>query len=389
MLSNIDNYIYSKKFNHIYLYGDINNNTIKEITNSINELNKRELINGVYLKPNAIVLHINSPGGSLFSGMALIDTFEKSSIPIITFVEGMAASAASMILLASKYRIIAPHSTILIHQFSTYQSGKYEELKFESTINDKLMNIMEKFYLSKTKIPKNKLKELLSRDIYLNASECLQYGLVDKVLKKTKKDFHQKYFTINPEYVLKTSNLIKKTNFNNLYFYGKSNENNSCYHQRKTLGLQYILSFDDNNKNKTLKNIGSPKPILIHINEASDTKDIYELLPIINTISVAKLPIYSIIKSPTTQNSLLYSVLCYKRFITENSIVMIDFISLFDFSKKHENTIVNVSYMRNIIKNIFIEYTKLPKNIINNLFTKRFSFSAKECVKYGICDEII
>lgn len=68
---------------------------------------------------------------------------------------------------------------------------------------------------------------------------------------------------------------------------------------------------------------------------------------------------------------------------------MIDFISLFDFSKKHENTIVNISYMRNIIKNIFIEYTKLPKNIINNLFTKRFSFSAKECVKYGICDEII
>jgi len=215
MLSNIDNYIYSKKFNHIYLYGDIDNNTIKEITNAINELNKRELRNGVYLKPNAIVLHINSPGGELFSSMALFDTIRKSSIPIITYVEGMAASGASIILLASKYRIIAPHATILIHQLSSKISGKYNQLKFNTEIDTKLMNILEKIYTAETKIPKNKLKELLSRDIFLNASECLQYGLVDKVLKKTKKDFHQKYFTSNPEYVLKTSNLIKKTNFNN------------------------------------------------------------------------------------------------------------------------------------------------------------------------------
>lgn len=390
-LSNIDKYVYSNKFNHIYLYGEVNPKSIKDISKEILELNKRNYVNSVYIKPPAIILHINSPGGSLYHGLSLVETISKSSIPIITFVEGMAGSAASMILLASPYRIMAPYSTVLIHQLSTGINGTYENLKFNQQINDKLMGIMEKYYLSKTKLKKNKLKELLFRDIFLNSTKCLQYGFVNKVLKKTKKDFHKKYFIKNPEYLLKTETLLKKTNFNNLYFYGEDNKRNICYNNRKTLGLQFVLSFDSSNKNtNSLTNIKTPKPILLHINETSNFENIWDLLPIINTVSIAKLPIYSIIKSPTNENTILYSVLCYKRFITKNSIVSLDFVSLKDlYTNKHNNIVRNVSFMRNIIKNIFIEYTKLPKNIIANLFTKKFLFNAIECIKYGICDEIV
>lgn len=389
-LSNIDKYVYSNKFNHIYLYGPVTPLSVKNISEEISELNKRNSINGVYIKPPAIILHINSPGGSLRHGLSLVETISKSSIPIITFVEGMAASAASIIFLASKYRIIAPFSTILIHQLSYGIHGTYENLKFSQEISDKLMEIMEKYYLSKTKLKKNKLKELLFRDLFLDASECLKYGFVNKILKKTKKDFHKRYFIKNPEYLLKTEILLKKTNFNNLYFYGKNNDENVCYNNRKTFGLQYMLSFDSSNKNtNSLTNIRTPKPILLHISENLEMKNIYELLPIINTTSIAKIPIYSIIKSPTNEKTILYSVLCYKRFITKNSLVSIDFNKLNDYSNKHNNIVRNISFMKNIIKNIFIEYTKLPKNIIDNLFTKKFLFNAIECIKYGICDEIV
>ena len=70
------------------------------------------------------------------------------------------------------------NSTILIHQISTAGFwGKYEELKDEIKTCDKLMNIIKKIYNEKTKIPNKKLKNMMKRDIYLTAEECVEYGI--------------------------------------------------------------------------------------------------------------------------------------------------------------------------------------------------------------------
>ena len=71
---------------------------------------------------------------------------------------------------------------MLIHQLSASNQGKYEELKDEFTNLSGLMDIIKRIYTENTKIPKNKLEQLLRQDIWLTSYKCLEYGLVDKIL---------------------------------------------------------------------------------------------------------------------------------------------------------------------------------------------------------------
>jgi ATP-dependent Clp endopeptidase proteolytic subunit ClpP len=400
MLKDIEKYIYTNRFNHIYLYGLINNESVLDISARINHFNKTEQNNGVYIKPKAIVLHINSPGGHLISGIALMNIIHNSRVPIIVYAEGMVASAATFVLVVAKYRLCAPESIILIHQLSASIGGKHEEIKFQAKISNEFMKILKKLYIKYTKISKNKISELLRHDIFFTANECLKYGIIDKVLEKTPEIIYRNYFKKNPEYILPSNILKIKTNFNNLYFYGIDCDKKNCekeeeiYDLRKTSGLQYILSFYNNNRNKNNTNTniilgnGSPKPILIHINEHERLYNISDILPLINTILLSRLPIYSFINSPTTEKTILYTMLCYKRYIYKNASVIINFMDINENSDKHDNVVKNTELTRKFIINILKKYTKLPDNIMKNLFKERFYFTSEQCIKYKICDEI-
>jgi ATP-dependent Clp endopeptidase proteolytic subunit ClpP len=394
MLKDIEKYIYTNKFNHLYLYTEITSTTVQYIRVEVEKLNKTENNKGVYVKPKAIVLHINSPGGDLFSGIALMNIVNNSRIPIIVLIEGLSASAATLVTVIAKYRIMLPYSFILIHQLSMGMYGQHEELQFESEINNKIMDIMYNFYSTFTKLPKTKIKEVLRHDLYFTAEECLQYGLIDKILIPTPNIVFDQYYIRNPEYDL-TSDILKiKTNFNNLYFYGADSPNNIDYEFRKTSSLQYILSFNSNKNNassntNTLISIGSPKPILLNINENEPLRYLVDILPIMNTILLSRIPIISFINSPVTEKTIIYTILCYKKFIYKYAYVTLDFLKLKDFSKKHEDTIKNTELLRKTVYSLLKQYTKLPVNIMKNLFKERFFLSAEECVKYGICDEVI
>jgi len=402
MLKNIEKYIYTSRFNHIYLYGPITNESVLDISSRINFLNKAENNRGVYVKPKAIVLHINSPGGKLVAGIALMNIVNNSRVPVITFVEGMAASAATFVLVIAKYRVIAPEAVVLIHQLSAGHDGKHEEIRFQAKVSNELMKIMIKFYTNYTKIPEKKLDEVLKHDIFFNSEECLKYGIVDKILSPTSKTIFRDYFKRNPEYNLPVDILKIKTNFNNLYFYGGDCDKENCkqeedeYDFRKITALQYVLSFDYNNRNNNnatntdiLTNTGTPKPILLQINEIETLVRLSEVLPLINTILLSRVPIYSFINSPTTEKTLLYSILCYKRYIYKYASIIVNFMDVFSRVDKHENLVKNTELTRKVIKTILKEHTKLPENILKNLFKERFYFTAEDCIKYGICDKIV
>ena len=394
MLKDIEKYIYTNKFNHLYLYSEITNKTVQYIRIEVEKLNKTENNKGVYVKPKAIVLHINSPGGDLYAGIALMNIINNSRIPIIALVEGLSASAATLVTVVAKYRIMSPYAYMLIHQFTAGQFGQYEELQFESEINNKIMNIMYKFYSKYTKLPKTKIKEVLRHDLYFTSEECLQYGLIDKILTTTPQKVFDTYYNRNPEYNLSSDVLKIKTNFNNLYFYGSNKQDDIDYEFRKTSALQYILSFSSNKNNANsniniLTSVGNPKPILLNINESESLRFLVDVLPIINTILLSRIPIISFINSPVTEKTIIYTILCYKKFIYKYAYVTLDFLKLKDFAPKHEDTVKNTNMVRKTVHYLLKQYTKLPETIMKNLFKERFFLSAEECVKYGICDEVI
>ena len=172
-----------KNNNHIYFYTDVDQFSCLELNRKINELNK-ELIQYAIeyeIEPPNIYLHINSFGGSLFAAFSTIDTIINSKIPIISIIEGCAASAATIISIVCHKRYCTENSFMLIHQLSTGAVGKYEEMKDDFLNDTKLMELLYKLYKNHTKMDIKLIKKVLKRDLWWESNECLKNGLVDEI----------------------------------------------------------------------------------------------------------------------------------------------------------------------------------------------------------------
>ncbi len=379
-LDQIEKKIYSNEFNHIYLYEEINNDTVLRVKLQIDELNKTQEKDGVYSKPKPIVLHLNSPGGGVRSGISLMRSIVKSRVPIITFIEGICASAATLIAVIAKYRLISKYGLMLIHQYSDIRVGKHENLRFKQKVGDKLIELFKNIYLGHSKISKNKIDELLSHDYWLSPEECLKYGLVDKILLPTSSKTIEQYYKNNPEYRLPIKIANIKTNFNHIYIYGEYEEGLEFWET----STKTVLSLHN-----VLRGKGTPKPILLHIGDGGQFDDLYEILPIINTILMSIVPIYSIIDGPSSETTILYSILCHQRYIYQYAYISIDFVGIWKDSSKYEDLVRNTKLYRRFIHQLLKKYTKLPEYMLKNLFKERFLLTAEETVRYGICDQIL
>lgn len=170
--------------NRIYFYSRIE-------TEKILQLNRNILSMGINLQreatiqnrePANIYLHIQSYGGSIFAGMAGMDEIIKSVVPVHTMIDGCCASAATFLSICGEKRFINRHAYMLIHQLSSFMWGKYEEFKDEMQNLDKIMVMIKKVYGEYTKIPMKKLEGILKHDLWFDADQCLEYGLVDEII---------------------------------------------------------------------------------------------------------------------------------------------------------------------------------------------------------------
>ena len=169
--------------NNIYFYSEIEDKTIFSLINNIKtatlELQQLSFKFNNF-KPE-INLFIKSNGGGVFAAFALTDVIENNPVPINTIVQGSAVSAATIISVFGKKRYIQPNSYMLIHQLSNIHWGNFEQLKDDMKNSEKLMEKIYKIYDDKTKLGRPKIEEILKRDLYFDASECLEYGLVDEI----------------------------------------------------------------------------------------------------------------------------------------------------------------------------------------------------------------
>jgi ATP-dependent Clp protease protease subunit len=177
--------------NEYYLYNDISMKSIQGLLKFIKNAEKRwslflletaDLVEKAEPKP--LKIFINSNGGDVFAAIPLIDAIKNCKIPVHTYVEGMAASAASLISMVGHKRFITKNSFMLIHELRTGVQGTYSDIMDEKENCDKLMAVIKKIYLERTagKLESDVLEKILKRDIILTSDECLNYGLVDEVI---------------------------------------------------------------------------------------------------------------------------------------------------------------------------------------------------------------
>ena len=171
--------------NRIYYYSEVSRQKILILNKSLKSLNDN-LLNQAQLlsleEPANIYLHVNSFGGSVFAGLSAVDYVKSCEVPVITVVEGCAASAATLFSVVGTHRQIRSNAFMLIHQISSGMWGKYEELKDSLDNCDLFMRIIKDIYNEHTKVPKKKLNEILKHDLWFDAETCLEYGLVDEII---------------------------------------------------------------------------------------------------------------------------------------------------------------------------------------------------------------
>ncbi len=135
-----------------------------------------------------ISFYINSPGGSITDGMAIVDTMNYIKCPVSTICIGMAASMGSVLLAcgAKGKRFATPNSEILIHQplISGGLSGQTTEIKIHADHMVKTREKLNKILSEKTGQSLEKIQEDTERDHYMTAEEALKYGLIDGIVDK-------------------------------------------------------------------------------------------------------------------------------------------------------------------------------------------------------------
>jgi ATP-dependent protease ClpP protease subunit len=172
--------------NSVNFYADIASITCAELNRILRELDVRMqhakiTMNDPDFDPT-IHLRINSYGGEIFAGLSTVDVIRSLRTKVYTYVEGAAASAATLISISGKKRFIGKNSFMLLHQLSSVCAGTFERLEDEHENNKRIMNSMKSLYKEYTKIPMKELDQILKRDIWFDANTCLKYGIVDAII---------------------------------------------------------------------------------------------------------------------------------------------------------------------------------------------------------------
>jgi ATP-dependent protease ClpP protease subunit len=168
---------------HIYFFTDVSTSSQFKFATALYETERYIEKNRTPVDPvGHVYIHINSGGGDVFAGLAMMDLLDRSKLHTHTIVEGMCASAATFILLGGEYRYMSTNSFVLIHQISSGFLGTAREWKDENKNMNLLMKRVRRIYNKKTKLG-NSIDDILTHDLYISVRKAIKKGIVHSVYK--------------------------------------------------------------------------------------------------------------------------------------------------------------------------------------------------------------
>lgn len=173
--------IYSRLLNEriIFLGEDVNEHTANIVV--------AQLLHLAYEDPKKdIKLYINSPGGSVYDGLAIYDTIQYISPDVQTIGIGLQASMGAFLLSSGTKgkRFALPSSRIMIHQPSSGTQGKVSDQEIALKESLYLKHQLNEILAKNTGQKLSKIEKDVDRDFWMSAKEAVEYGLVDKVIAK-------------------------------------------------------------------------------------------------------------------------------------------------------------------------------------------------------------
>ena len=194
----------SSEVSDVYLFNDIGTFgiTAQSFIDEIKQYEDRELN-----------IHINSLGGEVFEGMAIYSIIQRRTSKTTVYIEGIAASIASVIALAADEVIMSENSLLMIHNAWGGTQGEAKDMRKQAEILEKITNEIAEVYVKKTKIPYNEIVEMMDEETWLTAQEAVALGFVDSIsepIKVAAKYDVSKYKNITNKKVEQILSLTKK-----------------------------------------------------------------------------------------------------------------------------------------------------------------------------------
>ena len=147
-------------------------NDVNDLVRSIGQMSGKQ-----------ITVRINSPGGDVFDGIALFNALQTHG-NVITKVEGLAASMASIVMLAGKDVQIHSSAMVMVHEPCTVMAGNQHDMREVADILEKISGNMLEIYYGKTGQGKRDLKQMMKDETWLTAKEAKEKKLVDTIIEK-------------------------------------------------------------------------------------------------------------------------------------------------------------------------------------------------------------
>lgn len=131
-----------------------------------------------------ISLYINSPGGSVYDGMAIYDTMQFIKPDVATFGIGLQASMGAFLLSsgAKSKRFVLPHSRVMIHQPSSGTQGKVSDQEITLRESIRIKRLLNEILAKNTGQKLSKIEKDVDRDFWMDAKEAVEYGVADKIV---------------------------------------------------------------------------------------------------------------------------------------------------------------------------------------------------------------
>lgn len=159
---------------YIILYGEINEESAKEI-------NTKLIAMSIKNPKKPIFLEINSTGGQVCDGIAIMNTIQTIPTHVVTVINGEACSMAGLISIVGDERVISPNSYWMGHPMEDAVMGTAKTIKDRGVYLEKLESDLRKVFSEKTKLNDTEFEQMLRGELWLNSQDCLAKGIVDTI----------------------------------------------------------------------------------------------------------------------------------------------------------------------------------------------------------------
>ena len=162
----------------LYIYDEIGyfGDSAKSLVDQLNQIDGGQ-----------IDVHLNSPGGEIFDGLAIYQALKNHPAKITVRIDGLAASIASVIAMAGDKIVMAPKASLMVHDGWTMAVGSAKDMRKTADLLDKQSDIIASVYAEKTNQSAEFWREIMSDDAWYNAEEALEAGLINEIEGQEKK----------------------------------------------------------------------------------------------------------------------------------------------------------------------------------------------------------